>query len=169
MAIAASAPVLSRRSQVGHFLAHYAEMCAPMCIGFAIGDLLYFGVAGLFGYSDPFSDLPVLSGVVVTFNMTAPMTAWMLFRGMPRRATMEMSSTMPILAVVLLVVGWLGFVPMGSLALWEHGLMMPVMLIPMFMRLDLYTGRSGHSDKPLGSQLRSLAPHRVRWTRSLQG
>jgi hypothetical protein len=26
----------------------------------------------------------------------------------------------------------------------EHGLMMPVMLIPMLLRLDLYTGRAGH-------------------------
>ena len=25
----------------------------------------------------------------------------------------------------------------------EHALMMPIMLIPMFFRLDLYTGRTG--------------------------
>ena len=161
MATAALASPLSRRSQVGHFFLHYFEMCAPMCIGFAIGDLVYFSIAGLFGYSDPFGDLPVLSVVVVTFTMTAPMTAWMLFRGMPRRATIEMSATMPVLAVFLLVLGWLGLVPMGDLALLEHGLMMPAMLVPMFLRLDLYTGRSGHSHKPLGPQLRALLPHHV--------
>jgi hypothetical protein len=33
---------------------------------------------------------------------------------------------------------------MGNLALLEHGLMMPVMLIPMLLRLDLYTGRAAH-------------------------
>jgi hypothetical protein len=128
------------RSQIGHFLLHYGEMCLPMCIGFAVGDLVYFWVAGLFGYSEPFRELPVLSVLLVTFTMTAPMTAWMLFRGMPRRAVIEMSATMPILAIVLLGLGWLGFVPMGDLALLEHGLMMPVMLVPMFFRLDLYTG-----------------------------
>jgi hypothetical protein len=145
MAIAVSPPIPTRRSQVGRFFLHYAEMCAPMCIGFAVGDLLYFSIAGLFGYSDPFSDLPVLSVVVVTITMTAPMTAWMLFRRMPRRATIEMSATMPALAVVLVFLGSLGIVPMGSLALLEHALMMPVMLVPMFFRLDLYTGRTGHS------------------------
>jgi hypothetical protein len=31
-----------------------------------------------------------------------------------------------------------------DLALLEHGLMMPVMLIPMCLRMDVYTGRSGH-------------------------
>jgi hypothetical protein len=134
---------VSRRAQIGRLLLHYLEMCAPMCIGFAIGDIVYFAVAAWFGYSDPFSELPVLSVVVVTFTMTAPMTAWMLFRGMPRRATAEMSATMPALAVLLLVLGWLGALPMGDLALLEHGLMMPVMLVPMLFRIDLYTGH-GH-------------------------
>jgi hypothetical protein len=56
-----------------------------------------------------------------------------------RRATAEMSAAMPILAIVLLVFGWLAIVPKGDLALLEHGLMMPVMLIPMFFRLGIYT------------------------------
>jgi hypothetical protein len=73
----APAPVerISRRSQTGHFLRHYLEMCAPMCIGFAVGDLAYFWVAAQFGYSEPFSELPELSVMVVTFTMTAPMVA----------------------------------------------------------------------------------------------
>src|SRR5512132_3274463 len=131
--------------QIGHFLLHYFEMCLPMCIGFAVGDLVYFRAAGLFGYSEPFSQLPELSVLVVTFTMTAPMAAWMLFRGMPRRPTEEMSATMPLLALVLLAFGWLAIVPERDLALLEHGLMMPVMLIPMFIRLDFYTGRTGHA------------------------
>jgi hypothetical protein len=119
-------------------------MCLPMCIGFGIGDLVYFWLAGLAGYGEPFTELPVLSVVVVTLAMTAPMTAWMLYRGMPRQAIAEMSAAMPILAVMLLALGALGILPMANLALLEHGLMMPVMLIPMLLRLDLYTGRPGH-------------------------
>jgi hypothetical protein len=135
----------SRRRQSGHFVLHYFAMCVPMCVGFAVGDLIYFWAAGLFGYSEPFRQLPALSVLVVTFTMTAPMTAWMLFHGMPRRATAEMSAAIPILALVLLGLGWLTIAPQGDLALLEHGLMMPVMLIPMFFRLGLYTGRSGHT------------------------
>ncbi|MGZ8706074.1 MAG: hypothetical protein ACXW0R_01655 [Gaiellaceae bacterium] len=140
-------PQSSRRSRIGRFVRHYFEMCVPMCVGFAVGDLVYFWAAGLFGYSEPFRQLPELSVLVVTFNMTAPMTAWMLFRGMPRRATTEMSAAMPVLAIVLLAFGWLAIVPRGDLALVEHGLMMPIMLIPMFIRLDLYTGRAGHTTR----------------------
>jgi hypothetical protein len=60
------APGASRRRQSGHFVLHYFEMCAPMCVGFAVGDLIYFWAAGLFGYSEPFRQLPELSVMVVT-------------------------------------------------------------------------------------------------------
>jgi hypothetical protein len=139
---AQAASAISRRG-VANFLGHFLEMCAPMCIGFAVGDLAYFAAAAQFGYSHPFSELPELSVGVVTVTMTAPMVAWMLFRGMPQRATAEMSAVMPVLAIVLLALGWLAIVPKGDLALLEHGLMMPAMLLPMLVRLDLYTGRSG--------------------------
>lgn len=136
------APTLSVSRQVGHFVRHYVEMCVPMCIGFAVGDIVYFGIAARFGYSQPFSELPVLSVVVVTLTMTAPMVAWMRFRGMGRRPVVEMAAVMPILAALLLGLGWLGVLPMSDLALIEHGLMMPAMLVPMLLRLDVYTGRA---------------------------
>lgn len=141
----ALAPRFSLLGQVGRFLLHYLEMCIPMCIGFAVGDLIYFSVAGFFGYSEPFTELPVLSVLVVTFTMTAPMTAWMLYRGMPRRAVWEMSATMPIVAGMLLMLGWFGAVPMDDLALLIHGLMMPVMLVPMLLRPGLYAGHMHHT------------------------
>jgi hypothetical protein len=126
--------------QVGHFALHFAEMCAPMCIGFAVGDLLYFWLASLAGYSEPFSELPYLSVLVVTVSMTAPMTAWMLYRGMPHRSITEMSAGMPIVAIVLVGLSVLGALPKDGLALLEHALMMPAMLIPMLLRLDIYSG-----------------------------
>ena len=141
----ALAPRLSLRGRVGRFVLHYFEMCIPMCVGFAVGDLVYFWIAGLFGYSEPFTELPVLSVVVVTFTMTVPMTAWMRYRGMPRRAVWEMSLTMPIVAGVLLALGWVGVVPLGDLALLEHGLMMPIMLAPMLLRPGLYSGHMHHA------------------------
>jgi len=134
----------TRRGRIGRFTLHFFEMCAPMCVGFAIGDLIYFWAAGRFGYSHPFKDLPELSVVVITFTMTAPMVAWMVYRGMQQRAVAEMAAVMPVLAAALLVFGWVSVLPMGDLALWEHGLMMPAMLVPMFLRLDLYTSKQSH-------------------------
>jgi hypothetical protein len=140
----ALAPKASLVGQVGRFVLHFVEMCIPMCVGFAVGDLIYFSIAGVFGYVEPFTELPVLSVLVVTFTMTAPMTAWMVYRGMPRRAVWEMSATMPILAIVLLMLGWLDVMPMGDLALLMHGLMMPAMLVPMLLRPGFYAGHMHH-------------------------
>jgi hypothetical protein len=148
--------------QIGHFALHFFEMCAPMCIGFALGDLVYFALAGLAGYSEPFAELPVLSVLVVTFSMTAPMTAWMLYRGMPQRAVIEMSAAMPIVAIVLLGLGWFGIVPMDSLALLEHALVMPAMLIPMLLRLDVYAGRRAFRGESSHARRRRLAGLRDR-------
>ena len=138
------APTLTLRGRIGRFVLHYVEMCLPMCIGFAVGDVVYFWAAKQFGYTDPFQELPVLSVLVVTFTMTAPMTAWMWFRGMPRQTIVEMSAVMPALAGALLALGWLGVLPTGDLALLEHGLMMPAMLVPMLLRFDTYTS-PGHA------------------------
>jgi hypothetical protein len=146
----------TRRGRFGRFVLHFFEMCAPMCLGFAIGDLIYFWAAGKFGYSHPFKDLPELSVVIVTFTMTAPMVAWMAFRGMPRRPIAEMAAVMPVLGAALLILGWLSLLAMGDLALWEHGLMMPAMLVPMLFRLDLYTTR--HSQHEGAAR----AAHRLR-------
>lgn len=142
---AARTPRVSGFKKAGHFILHYLEMCMPMCVGFAVGDLVYLWLTGKFGYSEPFGELPELSVLVVTLTMTTPMTAWMLFRRMPRRAIVEMSAAMPILALVLLTLGWLSILPRNDLALLEHGLMMPVMLIPMFVRLELYSGAGEHA------------------------
>jgi hypothetical protein len=131
-----------RLGGVGRFVLHFVEMCMPMCLGWAVGDLVYFWAADLFGYSDPFSELPVLSLAVVTFNMTAPMVAWMRFRGMPARPTAEMAASMIVLAVLILAAGLLGITAMSGLPWLAHGLMMPAMLVPMLLRLDLYTGHA---------------------------
>jgi hypothetical protein len=117
-------------------------MCIPMCVGFAVGDVIYFWVAGRFGYSKPFKELPELSVLVVTVTMTIPMTLWMRYRRMPRRPLWEMTATMPAIAVGLVALGWAGALPRADLALTEHGVMMPAMLVPMFWRLGFYTGRS---------------------------
>jgi hypothetical protein len=138
-------PSVRRGGQAGRFVVHFFEMCVPMCVGFAVGDLVYFRAASGLGYSSPFSELPEVSVLVVTFSMTAPMVGWMLFRRMPRRAAAEMAASMVVLAVALLAAGWAGIVPTRDLALLAHGLMMPAMLVPMLIRLDLYAGRASHA------------------------
>jgi len=129
-----------RIGSFGHFVLHFFEMCMPMCIGWAVGDVIYFAIAEQLGSSEPFRDWPTLSLLVVTFNMTAPMVAWMQLRGMAWRPTAEMAAGMVVLALLIAVAGWMGIVAMETLPWLAHGLMMPAMLVPMLLRLDLYSG-----------------------------
>ena len=54
-----------------------------------------------------------------------------------------MAAAMIIEAILLLVAGLVGLVAMDQLAVLEHGLMMPFMLVPMLFRADHYLGRAG--------------------------
>ena len=49
---------------------------------------------------------------------------------------------MVVLALLILVAGWLGIVAIETLPWLAHGLMMPAMLVPMLLRLELYTGHA---------------------------
>ena len=125
----------------GHFVLHFFEMCMPMCIGWAVGDLVYFAVADPLGSSEPFRDWPELSLAVVTFYMTAPMIACMRFRGMPRRPTAEMAAAMIILFAAH-PRRWRRHRGRGRAPVARPRLMMPAMLVPMLLRLELYTGHA---------------------------
>lgn len=131
-------------AQVGHFLQHYLEMCAVMCVGEAVLDVLFFGGAWVIWHSNLISQFPELSTLVIAFNMSVPMVAWMRFRGMEWRPTWEMSGAMFVEAILLIGVSWLGIIAKSSLVFWQEALMMLAMLPPMLFRLDLYTGRVGH-------------------------
>jgi hypothetical protein len=128
--------------RLGRFGLHFAEMCIPMCVGFVVGDAIYFLIADLAGYSQPFTDLPVLSVLVVTFNMTAPMVAWMRHRHHDGRMIAEMAGAMVVLAVTVLIAAAVGVIQQADMALAVHGLMMPAMLIPMLAHFDLYAGKA---------------------------
>jgi hypothetical protein len=139
----------ARLRPVGHFLWHLGEMCLAMCIGLAVLDAMFYGIARVVGYSDPLVQFPELSTLVVAFNMTAPMVVWMRFRGHEWRPIWEMSAAMFIEAFVLIAAFWLGLIGAGKdLFGWQHTLMMPAMLVPMLLRLDLYTGRGGRAEHP---------------------
>ena len=131
-------------AQVGHFVWHFVQMCLACCIGGVTLSVLFFGGAALIGYPELIQRLPELSTLVIAFFVALPMAAWMRFRGMEWRPTWEMAATPIALAILLIGLAWLGIVPRSSLIQWLTGLACPVMLIPMLLRLDLYTGRKGH-------------------------
>jgi hypothetical protein len=143
----------SLRSQIWQFARHYLEMCVAMCVsGGILTALLFLAGPALLGYPDLREQAPELALVVIACILALPMAAWMRFRGMAWRPTLEMSGATIGLAIVLVGLAGLGVVPDSSIREWVTGEGAPsfcgpacaVMFIVMLFRLGLYTGRTGH-------------------------
>jgi hypothetical protein len=124
---------------------HLFQMCLAMCIGIAVLDVPFLGAARLLGYSDPIRQLPELTALVVAFNMSLPMAAWMRYRMRhDRRSIAEMSGAMGVEALLVIAAAWVGMIARDRIVPVQHALMVPAMIVPMLYRFDLYTGGSGH-------------------------
>jgi hypothetical protein len=148
MATAVTAGISLGR-QTWTFIEHFLEMCVSMCVvGTPLVLLFFVWGPSAIGYSDPRSQFPELSLLVIACFYTAPMVAWMRYRGMEWRPTLEMGGVTLGVAVVLIGLAWLGILSTPSLKEFASpafcGPACAVMVLAMLPRLDLYTGRSGH-------------------------
>lgn len=138
----------SLAKQMLNFGRHFLEMCVAMCVGgAALNALVFAGIPALTGGGDLRSQFPELSLIVIAILLTVPMAAWMRFRGMASRPTLEMSGVAIALAALLIGGAWTGIAPASILAI-GFGRFCSIACVGMFavmlFRLDLYTGRSGH-------------------------
>jgi hypothetical protein len=86
----------------------------------------------------------VLICLVVAVTMVVPMVAWMRYRGMEWRPTLEMAAAMAIPLIPIFGLLGLQLIPGASACGLYCIVMVPAMIIAMLFRLDLYTGRTGH-------------------------
>ena len=122
----------SRTHRLRHFGRHYLEMVVAMFVGmFALGGLEDAVWPALFSRAD-------VGVLVMATNMSIGMGAWMLVRGHSWRGIAEMSASMYLPFVVLLVPFWAGVVGEHALMTWGHVLMFPAMALVMVLRPDEY-------------------------------
>jgi hypothetical protein len=122
------------------FLRHAGEMLLAMVVGMAIlGGL--FGLALAAGGTDfrtVQNDAPVITALVMAFNMALPMGLWMRFRGHSRARSVEMGAAMfapGLLAVALMELALIGA---GLVCTVECAVMIPVMVGLMLYRRGDY-------------------------------
>jgi hypothetical protein len=125
---------------VGRFALHLFEMCLVMCAGAVVLSVVFFGAAGLLGYTNLPETAPELSVSVIALNLSVPMLAWMRYRGMAWRPTLEMAGSTMVMGLALIVAYWLGLVDRTSLIDVQTSLACPVMLAIMLTRFRLYSG-----------------------------
>ncbi|MCW2683426.1 MAG: hypothetical protein JWP33_1339 [Blastococcus sp.] len=117
---------------VWHFVRHYFEMVVAMVVGM-------YGLGSLEGLLWPALTLGADVGVMVmATNMSIGMAAWMRVRGHSWRGIAEMSASMYLPFVVLLVPYWAGLAGEGVLMTWGHLLMLPSMALAMLLRAAEY-------------------------------
>lgn len=138
-------PSIARR--VWNFTRHFLEMCIAMCVGGGALNVLVFVVGPVqLGYPDLHMVAPELALLLIACLYTLPMASWMRFRGMAWRPIVEMSGATVALALVLIILAFLGVLSSEDLHQWALMFCGPacVLMLPvMLLRLDMYTGRSG--------------------------
>jgi hypothetical protein len=118
----------SRGHRVWHFTRHYLEMVMAMLVGMvALGPLEHLVWPAL-------TARPDVGVMVMATNMSIGMGGWMRFRGHSWRGIAEMSASMYLPFVVLLVPFWAGAIGEGALMTWGHLLMLPAMALVMVLR-----------------------------------
>jgi hypothetical protein len=129
---------------IRRFARHYAEMVAAMFIGMvALSKPADLALQAFGASSGGHHSTRMLATMAVT--MTLPMVAWMRYRGHAWRPTMEMSASMLVPTIAVLVLLWTGVATaMGTLMVLEHAAMLSFMLLAMLLRLDEYSGPHGH-------------------------
>src|SRR5512134_96848 len=101
----------AKASRARHFIQHFFEMCITMCLGQVVIVGLIIVKAGLTGFFELLGQYPWSLGVILALSMIVPMAAWMQFREMGWRHTIDMSIASFIGAMLPVVAGKLGYLP----------------------------------------------------------
>jgi hypothetical protein len=136
-------PIKGAAGRAGRFGLHVLEMCVVMCVSLAVLGVVASAVTTTLGLSDVREEAPVLSALVVTAVLAGSMVAWMRFRGMEWRPTLEMAA--PALAAgVLIIAGYLaGVIAEAALIGSVCGVACVGMVAVMLFRSRLYSSHSG--------------------------
>jgi hypothetical protein len=149
---AQSTPDGGRRSSIGRFVRHYIEMVVAMFAGMVLLGVPAGWALTAFGTStsELTDNAPALMLLGMAVTMTAPMVAWMRYRGHGWRANTEMAASMvlPTLAAIGLLAADV-VTDTGTLLAGEHVVMLLGMLAAMLLRLDEYTHHHGHAPAAL--------------------
>ena len=129
------------RTGVLRFARHFGEMIVAMIVGMAaLGALWRVALSPWIADFSAFTDEHVsLVALVMAFDMTLPMVAWMRFRGHDWVRGAEMAGAMFVPTVALICLLEIGALAGDSLIGLQHAVMLPAMLGVMLWRRQAYS------------------------------
>lgn len=96
------------RRRLSHFWRHFLEMVAAMVVGMIATGAVFVSIVGLKSWDQVTTQYPTPALVAMAVGMTAPMVAWMLYRGMGWRNSVEMAAAMAFPVIPFLCLVWFG-------------------------------------------------------------
>ena len=120
----------------GHFLRHLLEMIVAMVVGMVAGGAVFLTAAGGLTPEEGLRQYPVLFVVVIAVAMTAPMVAWMRFRGHTWRSCNEMGAAMLLPAVPFIVLYWLGVIAAPICGLYCAASFVAMIMLMVYRRSE---------------------------------
>ena len=97
------------RGHLVHFLRHLLETLVAMMVGMIVGGAIFTSALGI-TVEEAIQDHSVAFVAVMAFSMTAPMVAWMRYRGHHWDRSLEMGAAMIAPAIPLCAVGLAGVI-----------------------------------------------------------
>ena len=139
MTTVTTTPAPAHRSR-RRFIRHFGEMLLAMFLGMGV----LGGLAAL-AFSSAGSSLGDQSGAVqvllMGFNMTVPMVAWMAYRGHDRARSAEMAGSMIVPSAIAAGLAAAGALDDHGALMLQHIVMIPAMLGVMLARYEHYSHR----------------------------
>ena len=125
------------RGHLAHFLRHLFEMVLAMMLGMFAGGAIFVAASGITA-QDAIAGHAIAWVSVMAFSMTAPMVAWMRYRGHAWSVCLEMAAVMVAPAIPLCILRMADVIS-GSVCGAYCGLSLVAMVGVMVYRRDYYS------------------------------
>jgi cytochrome bd-type quinol oxidase subunit 2 len=95
-----------RTRQLSPFWRHFFQMLAAMAVGMIATGAIFLSAAGAKTWDEVTTDYPNQALLAMAAGMSIPMVAWMTYRGMGWRHSLEMAAAMVLPVVPFLCLVW---------------------------------------------------------------
>jgi hypothetical protein len=118
------------------FWRHFLEMLAAMAVGMFLTGVVFVSVMGLKAWDEVTSVYPTQALLSMAIGMTAPMVAWMLYRGMGWRNSCEMALAMVLPVFPFLCLVWFGVTESAQCGAYCLATVVAMLLVMRFRRSE---------------------------------
>jgi hypothetical protein len=100
--------LIAGKHHLSPFWRHFLQMLAVMIAGMIVSAAVLLSFVGLKTWDEVTTQYGTQALIMMAVGMTAPMAAWMLYRGMGWKNSYEMAAVMAIPVIPFLCLVWFG-------------------------------------------------------------